>query len=185
MPDSTTKDRSASAAGLGGMLLNQQRRRAYRVVLESINGDVETPESFAIKLSILLKIPVTKIKYMLRELPAPIWTGGAQTKARHLLALIEEAGGNAKIVEGEAQPEGSFETGGKGGRKPVCASCGFPLKKGNKFCGFCMTPVNPIEHHDTPITHIAVTDTVSIPLPRFIFYIALVVAIIIIALVAR
>ena len=99
----------------------------YSVVLDSIRYEMETIDSFSLKLSVLLRQPVTKVKHMVRKLPASLWRGKSVSKARKLLELVEEAGGVARIAENHCRP------GERAGRQmqeeTVCGKCGFPLKK--------------------------------------------------------
>ncbi len=132
--------------------------RSYRVVLEDIASGMETPDSFAIKFSLLTKTPISKMKHVVHRLPAPIWSGQGRSKAEHILALIEEAGGRGSIVEtGGAPPASPVEAGGPGKpagsagparpvkSKPACRWCGFPMKEEETRCGFCMMTVGEVE----------------------------------------
>jgi len=118
----------------------------YKVILEGIKSEIETPGSFAIKYGLLTSTPVTRIKFMLRNLPKTIVETKSAPKARGTLELIEEAGGIGRIEElnpeeapkveiAEEEPTiaNSIETS--------CLKCGFPLKKNDEFCQFCHTPL--------------------------------------------
>jgi hypothetical protein len=131
---------------------------SYRVILEDIASGMETTDSFAIKFSLLTKTPISKMKHVVHRLPAPIWSGQGRSKAEHILALIEEAGGRGSIVEtGGAPPASPVEAGGPGKpagsggpAKPVkskstCRWCGFPMKEEETRCGFCMMTVGEVE----------------------------------------
>ena len=114
------------------------------VVLEEIRSDIETPDSFAIKFSLLTKTPISKMKHIVNNLPAPIWSGQGRSRAENILALIDEAGGRGSIVEGvsAALVKGSAKDAKN---RMSCRWCGFPLKEGDTHCEFCMTPVADIE----------------------------------------
>jgi hypothetical protein len=127
-----------------------ERRRPYRVILDEVRADRETPDSFAIKFSLLTKLPITKTKHLIARFPATIWAGLGRQKAEHILNLIEEAGGRGRILDGDPEPvppdsikgEPSGADSSKGSEAPLtCRWCGFPLKEGDTFCEFCMTPV--------------------------------------------
>jgi hypothetical protein len=129
--------------------------KLYRVVLEDIASGIETTDSFAIKFSLLTKTPLSKIKHVVHCLPATIWSGHGSSRAEHVLALIEEAGGRGKIVEtggappaspaSHAAPEGSARPADTAKSKSACRWCGFPMKEDETRCGFCMTAVGDVE----------------------------------------
>lgn len=114
-------------------------RKGYTVMLDSIRSDIETSDSFAIKFSILAKMPLSKVKHMIRRLPARIWSGQGKGRAERILALVQEAGGNGSILEGEPRPAAPAPRASE--ERPSCGYCGFPLNEGDRRCGFCMTPV--------------------------------------------
>jgi hypothetical protein len=122
---------------------------SFRVVLEDVVSGFETADSFAIKFSLLAKIPVSKVKHVTRNLPATIWSGQGRSLAERVLSLIEEAGGKGKIVESRsAAPVASQPAPAKpaasAGSKHSCGWCGFPMKEGETRCGFCMTAVGEV-----------------------------------------
>ncbi len=115
-------------------------QKSYCVILDSVREDMETVESFVIKFSLLTKVPVTKTKHMIARFPATVWNGFGRAKADNILSLIEEAGGVGRIIEGTS--EALVRDSSKAGKAhPTCQWCGFPLKEGDVFCGFCMTPI--------------------------------------------
>ncbi len=117
-------------------------QKSYRVILEDISSGIETTDSFAIKFSLLIKTPISKMKHVVRHLPAPIWSGQGRSRAEHILALIEEAGGKGKVVEiGGAPSAAPGEPVKPAKSDSSCRWCGYPLKDEEKRCGFCMTPV--------------------------------------------
>jgi len=132
-------------------------QKSYRVILEDIASGIETNDSFAIKFSLLTKTPISKIKHVVHRLPAPIWSGQGRSRAEHILALIEEAGGRGKIVEtgSDAPPPASPAGPAKEERrdknvkiaksKSACRWCGFPMKEDETRCGFCMMAVGDVE----------------------------------------
>jgi hypothetical protein len=80
------------------------------------------------------------MKHLVGNMPVPIWSGTGRSRAERILALVEEAGGVASIVEiASAAPAKSSEKGPS--NKLTCNWCGFPLKEGDTHCGFCMTAV--------------------------------------------
>lgn len=129
-------------------------RKTYRVVIDDIASGMETSDSFAIKFSLLTRSPLSRMKHVVRRLPATVWSGTGRSQAERVLALIEEAGGKGRIVETGDAPSAAPATGevqakGEASAKPAaappagrsCAMCGFPMNDGETRCGFCRTPV--------------------------------------------
>jgi hypothetical protein len=154
---------------------------AYSVVLDSVRSEIETIDSFALKLSVLLKQPVTKVKHMVRRLPDTLWRGKSIAKAKKLIELIEEAGGVARIVEDHSAPKEA--AGGQERDGTVCRKCGFPLKPEDEYCSFCMTALK--ESNAKPASMPAVVKSPAIPHSRMIFYLIVLVAVVILAFVLR
>jgi hypothetical protein len=173
-----------SAAGRGPDVLGagEERRKTFCVILDEIRSDVETPESFAIKFSLLTKTPVSKMKHIASRLPATVWSGEGQSRARHILALIEEAGAKGRIVESAvnavvANPPKETAS------KRACSWCGFPMKEGDTRCEFCMTPVG--EAGKTEVPHENRKARRSIPPKRLLCYLIILIAGIVISLATR
>ena len=165
-------------------------QRSYRVILEDILSGIETTDSFAIKFSLLTKTPISKMKHVVHRLPAPIWSGEGRSRAEHILALIEEAGGKGSIVEtGGAPPPPTSPAGPEGSAKPAvgkstCRWCGFPMKEEETRCGFCMMTVRDVERSEHKSK--ATVRAKAVSRKRLICYAAVAVAgIIIIALLNR
>jgi len=114
----------------------------FRVVLEGIKSDIETPGSFAIKYGILTSTPVTRIKFMLRNLPKTILETKSAPRARGALELIEEAGGVGMMEECNPEEAPEVEIAEE---EPTiatvpdksCLKCGFPIKTDDESCQFC------------------------------------------------
>jgi hypothetical protein len=157
-------------------------QKHYSVILEEIRPDVETPDSFAIKFSLLTKTPISKMKHIVSSLPTPIWTGQGTSRAENILALIEEAGGRGSIVEGE---EATLVKGSSraGKNRVSCRWCGFPIKAGDTHCDFCMTPVGDVEKEE--IHWERGSAQAIIPPKRLLCYILILVAGVIFAIVTR
>ena len=102
----------------------------YRVVIDGLSSRVETVEAFSIKFSLLAKLPLRKVKHVMKSFPATLWTGKQRGKAEKLLYLVEEVGGDGRVIEvSEEDVYGSRAHGGKGGsrRAEECPHCGFPI----------------------------------------------------------
>ncbi len=157
---------------------------SYSVVLDSIRSEIETMDSFALKFSVLLKIPVTRVKHMVKHLPCALWKGTSASKARMLVELAEEAGGVARVVENHKTPSADKENKEKKSvGKSACSKCGFPLKKEDEYCSFCMTPVNePSVKRNTPTV---VEKSPQIPPARLFFYLVILFIAVILAFALR
>ena len=130
-----------SKVDVGDIELSLKKSMRYRVILEGVRSEVETTASFSLKFSLLANLPVTKVKHLVKSLPATVWLGKRKAQAVSLLNLIEEAGGVGRVAEEEYAPDMERVAGGSGVKGTVCPQCGFPLKKQDLFCNFCMTPI--------------------------------------------
>ncbi len=124
----------------------RSKETIYRVILEGIKSEIETPGSFAIKYGILTSTPVTRIQFMLRNLPKTILETKSATRARGTLGLIEEAGGRGLLEEYNPEEAPAVEIPEEEPtiatvEKTNCMKCGFPIKKDDEFCQFCHTPL--------------------------------------------
>lgn len=156
-------------------------QKSYNVVLDGVRTEMETPESFAIKFSLLSRVPVTKTKHIVAHMPATIWSGAGRQKAERILSLVEEAGGLARIVDGSPEPPArSPQTGPK--PQLTCRWCGFPLKDKAMFCEFCMTPVQEGEKGGAAPSR---ARAVGISLKRLLVYLSILVVGIIILVLLR
>ena len=136
---------SASPKESGEATTGNSTGTIYRVVFEGIKP-TETTGSFAIKYGILTSTPVTKIKFMLRNLPKTLLETKNGPKARSTLKLIDEAGGVGRIedfnqdeapkVEIPEEKPAVDKTGEKS-----CLKCGFPIKDSDEYCQFCHSPL--------------------------------------------
>jgi len=141
-----------SRVDVGDIQLSLKKSMRYRVLLEGVRNEVETPASFALKFSLLASLPVTKVKHMMKSLPASVWLGKRKNQALSLLNLIEEAGGTGRVIEEEYAPDMERVAGDGAVKGHACPQCGFPLKKEDLFCNFCMTPIDEERRQSLRIT---------------------------------
>jgi hypothetical protein len=131
-------------------------KRYFRVVLESINPDRESAESFAIKLAMRTRTSLPRVRQVVRRLPCPVKQGVSVAQANALKSVLEGIGGKARI-------ESYLETPGldtpQPQSKPVhlghdeadevvvelrnCAVCGWALEEGSESCSFCREGTSP------------------------------------------
>ncbi len=145
----------------------------YRVILESIDREVETVDSFALKLAMRLKSPVPRMRLLVSRAPCTMAQYLPYKKARWLASIIEELGGSGRIEvipeqprpepvskpaeeakpapasEAAAQAEAVGSPRGKSGLPGiVCPRCGWEEDAHAKFCSLCLTRFNKTEKID-------------------------------------
>jgi hypothetical protein len=156
--------------------------KTLRVVLVDIKRDIETPDSFAIKFSLLTKTPLSKAKQMVRSLPVTVWSGTGRGKAERIVNLIDEAGGKGGI-EIDAPPAPASVPESAPREMPACRYCGFPLKEGDSRCEFCRTSVSEAP---APEVHpVAAAPRARISKKRLLLYLCIIVAGIVVLLIQR
>jgi hypothetical protein len=134
----------------------------YRVILSGIDAGKETPDTFALKLSMQIRAPITRIKGIVRNLPAPIKSGLDLSQARKFSSVLEQLGGKTKIESYYSQPgeSGANRDGQRGTNHPraafnakteagpvdvrcgaagtkICACCGWENSDAADYCEFC------------------------------------------------
>jgi hypothetical protein len=169
----------------GAIGIEAERPKRWCVILDGVESEIETFESFAIKFSILASVPVSKVKHIMKRLPATLWSGRGRAKALNLLELVKEAGGKGRMVEDDS-PEEDRRSGSQAGyssQKSVCRKCGFPLKKNDMFCGFCMTPLQEIERKEHGVQ--APEYKSSVPAYRYLFFVLVALVALILFIVLR
>jgi len=86
----------------------------YKVYLESIDLNVETPPSFALKLSMRIRSPLPRVMAIVKNMPCVVGGRLSIDKAKRLARAIGDLGGVARI---EIHPIDE-STGSHGQRKP-------------------------------------------------------------------
>ena len=164
---------------------SRDSRKTYHVVFDGVQAEMESLESFSIKFGLLTNMPVTKIKHLTRRLPATIWSGQVKSKAAGLVNLIEEAGGVGRLVVEEPQESAGEDDPLSGtGTAGSCRKCGFPLKKEDEFCQFCMTSVDPGKGEKVKFSPTGRTGN-AVSHARVLFYLLVVLAAVVITLISR
>jgi hypothetical protein len=90
---------------------NVHTRKFYRIVLEEIDSSVETPETFALKLTLRLRMTTPRAKSIVRHLPCVLRSNMSAKEANRLKAVLEDIGGQCRL-------ETHFVTPGEG-RSPA------------------------------------------------------------------
>ncbi len=136
--------------------------RDYRVMLVAIDRNLESPESFALKLAMRLKAPVPRMRSLASRTPCVLVDRLPYKKACWLTSVVKELGGNARMealapapkpapaaasphamtVEVPAHNSAEGEkTSGRTRRVPtgviVCPKCGWEEDAHAKFCSMC------------------------------------------------
>lgn len=132
----------------------------YRVVLEAIDLHRETKDSFALKLSMQTRTPVTRINAIVNNMPCPVKSGLSMSQAKKFSTVLEEFGGIVTIIEyvvkaGDSDPAAeerwspADQPGAhfiataddqrlKGSGEPItCPNCGWENSGEAEFCSFC------------------------------------------------
>jgi hypothetical protein len=136
----------------------------YRVILEAIDREVETPDTFALKLSIRLKSPVTRMRQLVSRAPCVVAQRLPYKKARWLGKVIEELGGTARlevvvdavpVVEEKAVPAASTAIAKPLERRTasggiLCPRCGWEEEPDARFCSLCLQHFNKTDKIDAP-----------------------------------
>lgn len=122
---------------------NLDQTAQYRVVLESFDTSRENAASFALKLSMKLRLPLPRASQLVRCAPSRLAEGLAYDKAIRLARAIESLGGSVRLdVCSEKQPEDkpapAKTASGKDGR--TCGSCGWVEDLDAGFCSMCHEP---------------------------------------------
>ncbi|NIM19441.1 MAG: hypothetical protein GTO51_03565 [Candidatus Latescibacteria bacterium] len=137
----------------------------FRVILEDIDPRRETAETFAIKLAMQTRTPVTRINHIVRNLPYPIKSGLTMSQANKFAGILENLGGKVSLssytvrpgqedfthgtqwkraglqrMDGDladlvADPLGELQEGGEKGL--ACSNCGWTNKDESEYCVFC------------------------------------------------
>lgn len=120
-------------------------KKFYRVILEGIDADLETPDSFAVKLASRLHVPLPRAKLVARCLPYTARSGLNAAQANRLKTVLDEIGGKARVEPHFLTPPdpGERETksplpAGEGKGTFACPGCGCEQPAGAKFCPFCL-----------------------------------------------
>ncbi|MCI0453009.1 MAG: serine/threonine protein kinase [Candidatus Latescibacteria bacterium] len=136
----------------------------YRVILETIDRQIETPDTFALKLSIRLKSPVVRMRQLVSRAPCTMAQRLPYKKARWLQKVIEELGGTARlevvvdappVVEEKPAAQTSKEIAKPLERRTanggiLCPRCGWEEEPDARFCSLCLQHFNKTDKIDAP-----------------------------------
>jgi hypothetical protein len=130
-------------------------KKYFRVILEGIDSNLETVESFAVKLSTRARVSLPRAMLVASRLPYIVKSGLEQGQANRLRGLLEEIGGKARVEAHFVTPDDPAERPRDVLRdlrqdalretaKPleehetiVCPECGWEERGGASFCSFC------------------------------------------------
>lgn len=130
---------------------NVNALKFYRVVLEGIDRDQETPETFALKMTIRLRMTTPRAKSVVKHLPCVLRSNMSEQGAKRLKSILEEFGGICRIeihtvTPGQergllpadlrkALPDKGMEDMGEG--KFRCPDCGNIEDRTATYCTIC------------------------------------------------
>ncbi|MCK4774520.1 MAG: hypothetical protein KAT30_07030, partial [Candidatus Krumholzibacteria bacterium] len=124
-------------------------KRFFRVVLEAIDADRDSPDSFAIKLSMKTHTSLPRVRQLVRRLPCTIKQGLSVDQANRLKVVLEQLNGRARLesyletpgVDKPASTQPAVHLGEDAEEVVVelrnCVSCGTALDEGAESCSFC------------------------------------------------
>jgi hypothetical protein len=130
--------------------VNKHTRKFYRVILEGIDSKKETPESFALKAALRLRMTAPRARILVRKLPVIVKSNMSSSEANKLKSVLEEMGGRCRL-------ETHFVTPGEYGAPPeipdmrqeqveieiettgtfACPSCGSEADQSATYCPMC------------------------------------------------
>ena len=79
--------------------------KLYRVVLEGIDRNRETPATFALKLAMRMRTPLPRCKQVVRNLPYAIKSGLTASQANRFSSILKELGGEVSVEAYVVGPE--------------------------------------------------------------------------------
>jgi len=141
----------------------------YRITLLSIDRELETPDTFALKLAMRLKAPVPRMRSLAARAPCVLVERLPYKKARWLVSVVKELGGDARmdaivqpspVVEAppepsplrEPQPQPKPAPPTSSRRVPagavLCPNCGWEEDIHAKFCSMCRYSFNKTDKID-------------------------------------
>ncbi len=122
-------------------------KKYFRVILESIDADLETVESFAVKLSTRARVSLPRAMFVASRLPYTVKSGLGPAQANRLKCVLEEIGGKARVeahlVTPEDHPDQRQDAlrgvrSAADAKEPiVCPECGWEERRGATYCSFC------------------------------------------------
>jgi hypothetical protein len=126
----------------------------YRVILEGIATDVETPDSFSLKLSTRMHASFPRVRSVVNRLPYVVKTHVTASQAKRLQGILEELGGKVRIEPQAAGPPAGdrLNRGTRSGERreerrasrqaaqaiTQCPECGWEVVAGAKYCPLCL-----------------------------------------------
>jgi len=116
----------------------------HRVILEGIDSNFESRESFTIKLAALGHVPVPRAKFVVSRLPFTVESNLTADEANGVARVLKEIGGRVRIEPHFVTPTNPENAGRDvtGGRLQeegafVCPACGWKGEKGATYCSLC------------------------------------------------
>jgi hypothetical protein len=151
-------------------------------VLESIDPNVETPDTFAIKLAMRTRTSLPRVRQVVRGIPCAIKQGVSVGQANALKSILEEIGGRARLesylvtpgVDDPPPKSVPVRLGYDDVEDDVvelrnCVACGGPLEDGSESCPVCRDQTSPergVEENEAPVVKEATETVVETERPR-------------------
>lgn len=133
-------------------------KRLYKVVLEGYDTEVETADTFALKLSLRLSVPLPRARAVVNNLPQILRGGMTASEANKLKSILEDIRGivhlgthfvtpgqnhhdiDTDITAGDwerRQNEGRLQRGSSPGTI-LCPNCGWEEEETSSHCSICL-----------------------------------------------
>jgi ribosomal protein L40E len=118
-------------------------KRYYRVILDGVDSDLESLESFAVKLAARGHVTLSRARVAVSRFPYTVKSNLTASQANRLKTLLEEIGGKVRIEAHYVTP-GHFADAGRGitqrrlrEKVVVCRDCGSTGEPDATYCSFC------------------------------------------------
>lgn len=119
-------------------------KRYFKVVLEGIDSNLETLESFTVKLAARGHVTLSRAKVVVSRLPYTVKSHLTAAQANRLKTVLEEIGGRVRIEPHFVTPTNPENAGRDVARGRlleegafVCPACGWKGEKGATYCSLC------------------------------------------------
>lgn len=124
----------------------------YRVILEGIASEQETPDSFALKLSTRMHASFPRVRSLVDRLPCVVKKNVTVSQAKRLQAILEELGARVRVEAQSAassadRTRGDRDARASGARSAAptasapleeCPNCGWELEAQATHCPLCL-----------------------------------------------
>jgi hypothetical protein len=119
-------------------------KRYFRVVLEGIDTNLESFESFTVKLAARGHVTLSRARAVASHFPYTVKSNLTAAQANRLKTVLEEIGGRVRVEPHFVTPASADNAGRdvtrgrlREGEAFVCPTCGCKVEKGATYCSLC------------------------------------------------